>query len=484
MGLDAQHPAARPRPPATDFGVYSLDTIEVDRTTGFNVTCRVSRRKGLVSWLRVPPLTPDQVPRGYRFVSEAEAEESPFGAWAVPNGQAFSMARFVLAGFGSDQGWREDTHPRFVADLTGDGRGDIVGFGDDGVWVSLGNGSGGFAAAVFTLAAYAPNAGGWSTSRHPRLLADLTGHGRRDIVGFGDDGVWVSLGNGAGGFAAPVFALAGFGFNQGWRVDQHARFVVDLTGDGRADLLGFGDDGVVVAVGDGAGGFGPPQVVQIADPFRFGANADHPDLLVDLTGDGRPDLLNFGSAGVFTSLNIGDGTFAPPREGLHALCLFQGWQADRHPRFVADVTGDGRADIVAFGDQGVQVARGRGDGTFDPPVHLASFFGRQRMPELEWQVGRNPRLLADLTGNGAMDVVGFGDDGLWALVLDTKGPKSPQFCVPDLGFNMGWREGKHHRLAADLTGDGRADVVGFGDAGVYICLNEGTGPVPRPIATL
>ena len=428
MGLDAQHPAARPRPPATDFGVYSLDTIEVDRTTGFNVTCRVSRRKGLVSWLRVPPLTPDQVPRGYRFVSEAEAEESPFGAWAVPNGQAFSMARFVLAGFGSDQGWREDTHPRFVADLTGDGRG--------------------------------------------------------DIVGFGDDGVWVSLGNGAGGFAAPVFALASFGFNQGWRVDQHARFVVDLTGDGRADLLGFGDDGVVVALGDGAGGFGPPQVVQIADPFRFGANADHPDLLVDLTGDGRPDLLNFGSAGVFTSLNIGDGTFAPPREGLHALCLFQGWQADRHPRFVADVTGDGRADIVAFGDQGVQVARGRGDGTFDPPVHLASFFGRQRMPELEWQVGRNPRLLADLTGNGAMDVVGFGDDGLWALVLDTKGPKSPQFCVPDLGFNMGWREGKHHRLAADLTGDGRADIVGFGDAGVYICLNEGTGPVPRPIATL
>ena len=153
MGLDAQHPAARPRPPATDFGVYSLDTVEVDRTTGFNVTCRVSLRKGIVSWLRVPPLSPDQVPQGYRFVSEAEAEESPFSVWPVPNGQAFSMARFVLADFGSDQGWREDTHPRYVADLTGDGRGDIVGFGNDGVWVSLGNGSGGFAAPVFTLAA-------------------------------------------------------------------------------------------------------------------------------------------------------------------------------------------------------------------------------------------------------------------------------------------------------------------------------------------
>jgi hypothetical protein len=48
---------------------------------------------------------------------------------------------------------------------------------------------------------------------------------------------------------------------------------------------------------------------------------------------------------------------------------------------------------------------------------------------------------------------------------------------------MGWREGMHHRLAADLTGDGRADVLGFGDAGVYVCLNEGSGPSPRPIAT-
>ena len=63
MGLDAQHPAARPRPPATEFGVYSLDTVEVDRTTGFNVTCRVSLRGG-VSWLRVPPLFPRPDPSG------------------------------------------------------------------------------------------------------------------------------------------------------------------------------------------------------------------------------------------------------------------------------------------------------------------------------------------------------------------------------------------------------------------------------------
>ena len=38
---------------------------------------------------------------------------------------------------------------------------------------------------------FAYNAGGWRVDRHPRFLADLTGDGRADIVGFGDAGVWV-----------------------------------------------------------------------------------------------------------------------------------------------------------------------------------------------------------------------------------------------------------------------------------------------------
>jgi hypothetical protein len=36
-------------------------------------------------------------------------------------------------------------------------------------------------------------AGGWRIDRHPRLTADVNGDGRADIVGFGNAGVWVSL---------------------------------------------------------------------------------------------------------------------------------------------------------------------------------------------------------------------------------------------------------------------------------------------------
>ena len=33
-----------------------------------------------------------------------------------------------------------------------------------------------------------------------------------------------------------------------------------------------------------------------------------------------------------------------------------GWRVDKHPRIVADVNGDGKVDIVAFGDSNVTVS--------------------------------------------------------------------------------------------------------------------------------
>ncbi len=51
------------------------------------------------------------------------------------------------------------------------------------------------------------NAGGWRVDKHPRFLADLTGDGRADIVGFGNAGVWVALNNGNGTFQAPQMVV-------------------------------------------------------------------------------------------------------------------------------------------------------------------------------------------------------------------------------------------------------------------------------------
>ena len=59
------------------------------------------------------------------------------------------------------------------------------------MWVALNNGDGTFQDPQLVVGELRLDAGGWRVDRHPRLLADLTGDGRADIVGFGDDGVWV-----------------------------------------------------------------------------------------------------------------------------------------------------------------------------------------------------------------------------------------------------------------------------------------------------
>ena len=96
--------------------------------------------------------------------------------WRIVNG-SFQPHQFMLAEFGFDQGWRVDKHPRFVADLTGDGKADIVGFGDAGVWTARSNGDGSFQANQFVLADLGFDQG-WRVEKHPRLLADVMSFGR------------------------------------------------------------------------------------------------------------------------------------------------------------------------------------------------------------------------------------------------------------------------------------------------------------------
>ena len=128
---------------------------------------------------------------------------------------------------------------------TGDGRADIVGFGNAGVYVSLAQPDGSYGPVTRVVDNFGYFAGGWRVESHPRFLADTTGDGRLDIVGFANEGVWVSRALAGGGYDAPGLIVTNFGYDAGgWHVENHPRFVVDTTGDGRADIVGFGNAGV------------------------------------------------------------------------------------------------------------------------------------------------------------------------------------------------------------------------------------------------
>ena len=73
--------------------------------------------------------------------------------------------------------------------------------------------------------------------------------------------------------------------------------------------------------------------------------------LADVNGDGMADIVGFGHAGVYVSLATGNGHFAAPTFELAAFAPGAGgWSSDDlYKRELADVNGDGMADIVGFG---------------------------------------------------------------------------------------------------------------------------------------
>lgn len=360
------------------------------------------------------------------------------GVWtALGKGDGtFDWPRLAVADFGYDAGgWRVEKHVRLIGDITGDVRKDVVGFGDAGVYIALATGGGAFGPAQFAVADLGYDSG-WRVDRHPRVLADLRKKGYKDIVGFGDAGVYVALSNGDGTFAfTPVPVLSHFGYNAGWRVDRHLRYVVDLRGNGIADIVGFFDDGVWVALGDGAGGFGTPQ--RVLDDFGYQAGGwrvdRHPRFLADLSGSGVLDIVGFGDAGVYVAPGWGDGTFQQPKFAIADLGCDAGWRVDRHPRLLADVTGDGKADIVGFGDAGVYVALSQGAGAFSyAPVPALQEFGYAAGG---WRVDRNPRFLARVAASQRADIVGFGNVGVrTALSTATGGFEPARIAAPDFGY--------------------------------------------------
>jgi FG-GAP-like repeat len=405
------------------------------------------------------------------------------GVLCLMKGNTFSLCGYtpshlgwspqlLIRNFGHTAGgWRVDKHPRFLADTSADGRADVVGFGDAGVWVSRAQADGRFETPQLRVGNFGFSAGGWRIDRHPRLLADTTGDKRADIVGFGEAGVWVSRAQADGSFDGPTLRVTNFGASAGgWRVDRHPRLLGDTTGDGRADIVGFGDAGVWVSRAQADGSFDGPTL-RVAN-FGFNAGGwrvdQHPRFLADTNGDGRADIVGFGNAGVWVSRAQADGSFDGPTLVVANFGFSAGgWRVDRHPRYLADLNGDGRADIVGFGDGGVWVSRAQADGTYSAPTLVVANFG---FSAGGWRVDQHPRFLADTTGDGLLDIVGCGNAGVYvARALADGTYEAPQLVIANFGQTAGgWRVDQHPRFLADTTGDGRADVVGFGFAGVFV----------------
>ena len=309
--------------------------------------------------------------------------------------------------FDLSHGWTVNDYVRTVGDVNGDGKADLIGFGLDGVYVALSTGTGFSPISRWTTSFDLSH--GWTVAQFVRTVGDVDGDGRDDLVGFGQDGVYVALALNPGpGFSAISRWTTSFDLSHGWTVAQFVRSVGDISGDGRDDLVGFGQDGVYVATSTGSS-FSPISRWTTSFDLSHGWTvAQYARTVGDVSGDGKADLVGFGQDGVYVARSNGS-SFSPISRWTQSFDLSHGWTVSQYVRTVGDVNGDGRADLVGFGLDGVYAALSTGSGF--SPISLRtidfSYAGQG------WTVSQHVRTVGDVNGDGKADLIGFGIDGVY-----------------------------------------------------------------------
>lgn len=352
-----------------------------------------------------------------------------------------SVAGFVELGLATGESfpWRvEFVTPRLIGDIDGDGRLDLVGYWatltpSDFLSIRFGRTDGTFGNPIEeTIGA-----------NHEPIVADVNADGRTDVLYFSGPKLVARLGSPTGLLAAIE--------SPGIAGNEQARLSADVDGDGNVDVISVQSSSpkylLHVYLGSGTGSFSQSSSLPIDGTFTAARACD-------LDGDGDLDLVEPTIASnLFLFINQ-NGVFQP---SIMELPVWYTSLVD-----VRDRTGDGRADLVVASDTPVP-----GD-----PVLLVLLIQSGVSPTLSYQplppaVLPFPHLstfdTTDLDGDGGADLVMLGSadtttssDVPRRLATIRSAATSTGFDVVDLKPFVNVTE----LAVADLDHDGWLDLVG------------------------
>jgi RHS repeat-associated protein len=225
-------------------------------------------------------------------------------------------------------------------------------------------------------------------------FADINKDGFVDLLRSraGSRAVYVNNGSGfdSSTWSIPIDFVDGSGVDQGVVLD-------DVNGDGRADIISSKDGSRSVYLNNGAGW----TLTSFSMPVDLmTGGSDSGARLVDVNGDGLPDVLRAKSGTRDAWLNNGtgwvsSGIWTPPTDFVTAS------RPDNGVRFT-DVNGDGLTDLVEDYANGSTTVRGAWINTGDGWEQDTAWQSPEPFTRDGFNIGRR---LGDLDGDGFVDLV-------------------------------------------------------------------------------
>lgn len=307
-------------------------------------------------------------------------------------------------------------------------------------------------------------------------IANVDADGWADACVRLDSGLTCAL-NGHTALGAYAIVAPGFSDEDGFAAEAYGSTVqlADVSGDGRLDACGRSATGITCALrGDGA--FAEPAVFtrEFADDGAFVQPSSYRTLRFgDVNGDGYADVCGRTSAGIVCALNTRSGSFAPSTRWLaSAFTDAAGFAADAYASTIqlADVSGDGRADVCGRGPSGITCALSNGASAFvnDHPWSFRDDFSDAQGYAAAASYYGSVRF-GDLNGDGAADVCGRTVKGMVCALSNGLSFEQAMALQPNafsdaLGFKAD-AYGSSLRLG-DVNHDGRADLCGRAASGL------------------